>query len=145
MFYSLTSRKLSIECLIIVFYINYNITESTVQFIIGLPIFLSDRCQQVILDNCHSDPFKVSSGVPQGSVLRILLFLLYINDLPRNITSTIRLYADDTVVYRIIHLTDDIQNYKRIWTYYISGLKIGLCYLIYRNVNTSPSQINNCL
>jgi len=45
-----------------------------------------------------------------GLCLGALTFLLYINDLPRNITSTIRLYADNTVVYRIIHSTNDIQK-----------------------------------
>ena len=99
-----------------------------------------------MLDNCHSNPCRVSSGVPQpqGSVLGPLPFLLYINDLPNNITSTIRLYADDAIVYRIIHSNDDIKKLQEDVNYIIfNGQKTGLCYSIYYlNVNISPFQTN---
>ena len=50
---------------------------------------------------------QVISGIPLGSVLGALLFLCYINDMPENIKSSIRLYADDALLYREIHFLED--------------------------------------
>ena len=62
--------------------------------------FLSNRIQRVVCDGEVSSSKQVLSGVPQGTVLGPLLFLLYVNDIPANINSTIRLFADDCLVYR---------------------------------------------
>ena len=64
-----------------------------------LASFLSHRSQYVILDNQKSDTTRVLSGVPQGTVLAPLLFLMYINDLPSFIHNKIKLYADDVLLY----------------------------------------------
>ena len=47
------------------------------------------------------------SGVPQGTVLTLLLFLCYINDLSENVSSKVRLYADNLLVYNTIHTKED--------------------------------------
>ena len=61
--------------------------------------FLSDREQVVVLNGVHSDIAKVLSGVPQGTVLGPLLFILFINDLEQVVTSsTVCFFADDTKV-----------------------------------------------
>ena len=54
----------------------------------------------MILRNGASDWTLVTSGVPQGSIIGPLLFLLFVNDLPRTALSTAKLFADDTKVYR---------------------------------------------
>jgi hypothetical protein len=64
--------------------------------------FLLGRTQRVRVGGQLSEEVRVTSGVPQGSVLGPLLFLVYINDIWRNIESTIRLFADDCVIYRKI-------------------------------------------
>ena len=71
--------------------------------------FLIGRTQTVVLDGESSEEVKVTSGVPQGSVLGPLLFLLYINDLPENIQSQVRLFADDTAVYLTVTNMQDSQ------------------------------------
>ena len=71
--------------------------------------FLSNRHHRVILDGNFSDIHPVISGVPQGTILAPLLFLVYINDLPTSIKCNVRLYADDAMLYSTIHtLTDCI-------------------------------------
>ena len=72
--------------------------------------FLTDRKQQVVIDNKFSTPSTVLSGVPQGSVLGPLLFQLFINDLPNGIDSLVKLYADDVLIMRSITTSDDHQT-----------------------------------
>ena len=64
--------------------------------------FLSGRTQCVVVDGAASSWSAVESGVPQGTVLGPLLFLLYINDLPDCVESQVRLFADDCLLYRTI-------------------------------------------
>ena len=71
--------------------------------------WLSERFQKVVLDGQASDPVPVLSGVPQGSVLGPVIFLIFINDLPDNIRSSVRLFADDCVLYRNIKTPTDCQ------------------------------------
>ena len=62
--------------------------------------WLTLHTQSVVVDGEASDFVRVMSGVPQGTVLGPLMFLLYINDISENLTSHIRLFADDCIMYR---------------------------------------------
>ena len=64
--------------------------------------YLNDRKQRVVLPGANSNWSFVKAGVPQGSILGPLLFLLYINDIVESINSSIRLFADDTSLYIIV-------------------------------------------
>ena len=73
----------------------YAISPQTLNWVQYL---LSNRTQQVLLEGNMSSSISGTSGVPQGSVLGPILFLIYINDLPDYIqnNSTVKLFADDT-------------------------------------------------
>lgn len=69
--------------------------------------FLSNRSQFVVFENTPSETVPVTSGVPQGSVLGPLLFLIFINDITSNIECNIKLFADDCIIYREINSYTD--------------------------------------
>ena len=70
--------------------------------------FLSHRQQVVVVNGVHSDSAEVLSGVPQGSVLGPLLFILFINDLEMAVSSSrVSFFADDTRVSKLIGCTED--------------------------------------
>ena len=73
--------------------------------------FLSDREQTVLVNGEKSDNASVLSGVPQGSVLGPLLFIVYINDLPEHVKSLVYLFADDT---KIAHQVATAQDASQI-------------------------------
>ena len=64
--------------------------------------YLNNRKQRVVLPGVASNWLFLKAGVPQGSILGPLLFVLYINDIVDDIQSTIRLFADDTSLYVIV-------------------------------------------
>ena len=72
-----------------------------------LTSFLQNRSQEVIVEGMNSSSCNVTSGVPQGSVLGPVLFLIYVNDIGLNIHSEIRLFADNILLYQPIRTPDD--------------------------------------
>ena len=75
--------------------------------------FLSDRKQCVVVNGAKSGYEPVASGVPQGTVLGPILFLVHINDISEHVSSDIRLFADDCVCYRTINSKEDCKELQK--------------------------------
>ena len=109
--------------------------------------FLSDRTQHVSIHGSHSALANVTYVVPQGSVLGPVLFLLYINNITNQILSNIRLFADDSIVYRDIRspadhqiLQTDIQmltDWSKKWQINFNTSK---CHLLTITYKPKPSE-----
>ena len=94
--------------------------------------FLGSRSQQVVVNGQSSRSADVLSGVPQGTVLGPMLFLLYINDIDEGVNSQMRLFAEDSIVYREIQTSVDhlalvsdmnkLQRWAKTWQmdFYVS-------------------------
>ena len=74
--------------------------------------YLSNRLQRVVLNGQTSPWRPVLAGVPQGSILGPLLFLIYINDLPNRLKSNAKLFADDTSLFTIVKDKNESANIR---------------------------------
>ena len=94
----------------------YGITGNILSWIEN---FLSDRKQMVKVGSKFSDSINVTSGIPQGSILGPILFTIFINDLPNEVESFCKIFADDTKIYNVTseskRLQDDI-NAMILWS-----------------------------
>ena len=107
--------------------------------------FLADRTQQVVVEGEVSDIGNVTSGVPQGSVLGPSLFLAYINDIGDNITSKLKLFADDTILYRHIRTNGDakslqsdlnkLQTWEQTWQ---MEFNVSKCHVLSATLKRNP-------
>ena len=70
--------------------------------------FLRGRWQQVSLRGCLSEVATVLSGIPQGSVLGTLLFVIFVNEMPEMVHSCIQMFTEDTKLYTKIQDNDDV-------------------------------------
>ena len=75
--------------------------------------FLMDREQRVVVNNSTSSWSPVLSGIPQGSVLGPLLFLIYINDMPDKIDSFLYMFADDTKVFAQVNSDEEANQLQK--------------------------------
>ena len=86
--------------------------------------FLSNRKQRIVLDGQHSSWADIKAGVPQGSILGPLLFLMYINDLTKNLHSNPKIFANDISLFSTVtdedlsnsHLNNDLSKIND-WAY----------------------------
>ena len=92
---------------------------------ISLTYFIVGRKQRVSFRGHFSPWTMVTSGVPQGSVLGPVLFLAYINNITTGVRSSMRLFTDDSKVYRIIYVKTTRNNLNVTSTRYTNGAKIG--------------------
>ena len=114
--------------------------------------FLSDRMQQVSINNSQSNWGEVISGVPQGSVLGPTLFLLYVNELPTLVQSSFKMFADDSKMYMAIqdqddtqilqHDIDTLEQWSNKWLLKFNASKCKVMHLGFSNLNV---QYTMCL
>ena len=121
--------------------------------------FLSNRSQYVKVGNSVSDRSEVLSGIPQGSILGPVLFTIFINDLPDNIKSTCKIFADDTKIYNTpdnnVTIQEDLytlQEWSDRWNLYFNVQKCKVMHVGKKNpkhqykmkIGTETKEILTC-
>ena len=111
--------------------------------------WLEDHTQVVVVDGEQSGSVPVTSGVPQGSVLGPCLFLFFINDMAEKLQSSIRLFADDTIVYLAVdsqcdamalqHDLDLLAEWEQTWQMEFHSDKCQVLRGTNKHPQTSPS------
>ena len=116
-----------------------------------LKSFLADRTQSFSVDGAFSEFVRVLSGVPQGSVLAPLLFILYVNDIADLIdpSSSCKLFADDVKLYSNIDLLNSfnpltsslakLETWSKIWQLRVNSSKCSILHLGLHNSDTTYS------
>ena len=116
--------------------------------------YLSDRTQITVINNIRSDTRKVTCGVPQGSILGPLLFLICINDLPNSeLVSDGRLFADDTNLTfadsnpdKLISVLNDnlktLQNLLNLNKLSLNAIKTKCMFISRQKLSTIPEEPN---
>ena len=127
-----TFRKRSIRYRILTMLIvkmkRYGVSSEIVRW---LGNWLTGRRQRVLIEGVVSGWEMARSGVPQGSVLGPVLFVVFLDDIDENIRSTVLKFADDTKVVARVGTEEDREILRRDL---VIGLRIGKCYLIWINV-----------
>jgi len=75
--------------------------------------FLTARRQRVVVNGCCSDWLYVLSGVPLGSILDPLLFILYTNDISSVIQSKIKMFMDNVTLYKTLTSIQDCESLQK--------------------------------
>ena len=121
---------------------NMGVTEELLAWISN---YLCDRQQRVVLQGESSCWADINAGVPQGSVLRPLLFSFYINDMEEGLTSKLTLFADDNLLLSIsnCHIInsqilnadlEELEAWAQQWIVSFSALKTNSMVVNYRNI-----------
>ena len=103
-----------------------------------IKLFIKGRRQRVVVNGKKSSWRDVKSGVPQGSVIEPLLFLLFINDMPNEIKCNIQLFADDAKIFKtvkneedhqdLVKDLDNLENWARLWQ---MKFNVGKCKVLH--------------
>lgn len=111
--------------------------------------WLEGRRQRVVFNGEKSEWVEVSSGVPQGSVLGPLLFLIYIDDIDHDINSKILKFADDTKIFKVIKSVEDSKilqedlNKIQAWSqHWLMPFNIDKCKVMHTGRNNSNVKYN---